>query len=283
MRNDFAVFIISHGRANTLVTVDTLIKHGYTGKYYIVIDDEDSQEQAYYNRFGKDNVVKFSKVEISETFDIMDNFDGRQVPTYARNYLFQLAKELGITYFLELEDDYTCFRQRYEKDDGQLSTRYVTDMDSVIDVYIEYLEVSGAVTVAFAQTGDLIGGKGSKVWVSRLSRKAMNCFFCKTDRVFQFLGRFNDDVNAYIEFGKRGSLFLTTRDIIMDQPTTQQNKGGITDAYKYYGTYVKSFYSVMLNPSAVKISTMGDGNYRIHHLINWENAVPKIISGDFKK
>ena len=42
MRNDFVVFILSHGRANSLVTVDSLNRCGYTGKWYIILDDEDS-------------------------------------------------------------------------------------------------------------------------------------------------------------------------------------------------------------------------------------------------
>ena len=45
MRNDFAVFILSHGRANNLITLKTLDKIGYTGKTYIIIDNEDEQEE----------------------------------------------------------------------------------------------------------------------------------------------------------------------------------------------------------------------------------------------
>lgn len=283
MSNNFAVIILSHGRANNVKTVETLFKSGYTGRYYILVDDEDKDLPAYIKNFGEEHILVFSKAEAIKTFDIMDNFPGKGVPTYARNMLFVFAEKLNLTYFLELEDDYTCFRQRYEDDNGVLRTRYVRDFDSVVDAYIEFLELSGAVTVAFAQTGDLIGGKSSKVWKSGLSRKAMNCFFCKTDRPFKYLGRFNDDVNAYIEFGKRGSLFFTTRDIVMDQPQTQLNAGGITAAYKQYGTYVKSFYSVMLCPSFVQIYSMGQTHHRVHHVIDWEKAVPKIISSDFKK
>ena len=98
MRNDFAVFILSHGRADNVVTVDALKTCGYTGKWYILIDDEDDQEEKYYENFGKDNVIKFCKSEMEGKFDIMDNFDmGRKVPTYARNALPQIAKDLGYT------------------------------------------------------------------------------------------------------------------------------------------------------------------------------------------
>ena len=283
MRNDFFFFLISHGRAYNIITVETLQRCGYTGKWYIIIDDEDDQESLYVQFFGKEHIIKFNKQEVGNTFDIMDNFPGRQVPTFARNALHEIAHNLGLTYFLELEDDYQNFRQRYLDDTGKFCTRYVRDLDSIIDACIEFLEVSGATTVAFAQTGDLIGGPDSKVFTDKISRKAMNCFFCKTDRPFQCFGRFNDDVNAYIDNGKRGMLFFTICDIVMDQPQTQTRSGGITDSYKYFGTYVKTFYSVMLAPNCIKVSTLGISDKRIHHVIDWEHAVPKIISGDFKK
>lgn len=41
----FAVFILSHGRANNIITIQALKKSNYTGKIYIIIDDEDEQEQ----------------------------------------------------------------------------------------------------------------------------------------------------------------------------------------------------------------------------------------------
>ena len=39
--DDFAVFILTHGRPNSVKTIKTLKKCGYTGKVFIVIDDED--------------------------------------------------------------------------------------------------------------------------------------------------------------------------------------------------------------------------------------------------
>ena len=282
VREDFAILILSHGRANNVRTVPTLKEVGYTGKWYIVLDDEDKQYDDYVRNFGKEHIIVFNKEEVGKTFDIMDNFPGRGVPTFARNVFHKIAKDLGLTYFLELEDDYMCFRQRYEEN-GSMRTRYVSNFDLLIEPYLEFLDLSGALCVAFAQTGDFLGGLGSTVWTQQITRKAMNSFFCRVDRPFQFYGRFNDDVNSYVENGKRGYLYFTTRDMCLDQPQTQANAGGITEAYLQYGTYVKSFYSVMLCPSCVKISEMGQSHRRIHHLIDWEVAVPKIISSKFKK
>ena len=42
---DFAVFILSHGRADTISTYRALRDGGYTGRTYVVIDNEDDQEE----------------------------------------------------------------------------------------------------------------------------------------------------------------------------------------------------------------------------------------------
>ena len=47
MRNDFAVFILTHGRADEMVTIKALKKGHYTGKIYLILDDEDEQVNRY--------------------------------------------------------------------------------------------------------------------------------------------------------------------------------------------------------------------------------------------
>lgn len=281
MRNDFAIFILSHGRANNMKTIDTLKRCGYTGKWYIVCDNEDKTIEDYYNNFGKENIIVFDKLQKSKEFDTGDLSDNRKAIVYARNASFDIAKELGLTYFLELDDDYTEFRSRVWNG-HKLTSIYCKDLDSVINEMLDFLESSNAVTVAFAQTGDFIGGVESKIYKEKVLRKAMNSFFCKVDRPFEFLGRINEDTNAYSFLGSQGKLFLTIADMTLNQQDTQQNSGGLTESYLSLGTYAKSFYTVMCSPSAVKVSEMGCGHRRLHHLVYWEYCVPKIISDRFK-
>lgn len=281
MRNDFAVFILSHGRADRVVTVKTLRKRGYTGKIYIIIDDQDSDEPEYYKRYG-DSVIKFNKAEAADRSDVMDMDTDMRIVLYARNECHRIAKELGLTYFLELDDDYNEFRFRVNKN-GMFSSVRIKNLDKLFDAMIDFLEVSGAVTVALAQSGDFVGGMGSNVWKKQLTRKAMNSFFCKVDRPFQFLGRINEDVNAYTLLGSKGKLFFTVAKATLNQETTQQNKKGLTDVYLKYGTYVKSFYTVMCMPSAAKVRMLNTTNPRIHHKIEWDHCTPQIISERYRK
>lgn len=61
MRNDFAVFILTHGRADNVATMGALKKSGYTGKWYMIIDDEDETVDQYYKNFGPEHMVLHSR------------------------------------------------------------------------------------------------------------------------------------------------------------------------------------------------------------------------------
>jgi hypothetical protein len=71
--------------------------------------------------------------------------------------------------------------------------------------------------------------------------------------------------------------------VSLKQTDTQSNKGGLTEMYLNAGTYTKSFYTVMYSPDCAKISVLNTNNSRIHHKINWNNAVPCLISDTYKK
>ena len=282
MSEDFAVFILSNGRPDKVYTVNTLLQQNYTGKYYIILDNEDVTKDAYIKEFGIEHILVFDKKKVADTFDICDNFKNNKVVVYARNVCFDLAKQLNLKYFLELEDDYKLFEIRSEENNKLLTYR-IKNLDRMFESMIEFLNDSNALTVAFAQGGDLIGGLNGQAWRAKLKRKAMNSFFCRVDKPFTFIGRMNDDVNTYTTLGSIGELFLTVCNIDLVQMQTQVTTGGNSEAYLQYGTYLKSFYSVMCMPSSVKISMMGEQHRRIHHLIDWETCVPKIVSSRFMK
>lgn len=281
IRDDFAVLILSHGRADNVKTLKTLMNDGYTGRWYIVIDDEDDQAEEYFMRFG-DHVVQFEKDKYVRRTDTMDALDGRNVVVFARNATFDIADDLGLTFFLVLDDDYTAFNHRYVSG-GKLVSTELGGIDLVFDEMCEFLYTSGALTVAMAQGGDLLGGAESKHLRTRIIRKAMNSFFCMTERRFDFMGRINEDTNAYVIHGATGGLFFTVVDLSLVQTQTQKSAGGLTEAYLDLGTYVKSFYTILGAPSCVQIRVMGGTHTRLHHHVMWDYAVPKILSGRYRK
>lgn len=280
--DNFAAFILTHGRPNNVKTFDTLRKHGYTGKIVLVIDDEDKTEEEYFLKYGK-QVQVFSKSEIAKRFDEMGNFKDRKSIVYARNACFEIAKKMGIKWFIQLDDDYSGFYWRYDQD-CRFTRNSIKNLDVVFDQMTEFVETTKTKTLCMAQAGDFLGGEQSG-YSRKLNmlRKAMNSFICKTDNPIGFLGRINEDVNTYCLRGSRGEVFLTTMQMFLIQAETQSNSGGMTDIYKDNGTYVKSFYTVIAHPSSVVVSGMKSRNTRLHHQINWNKTVPKIISQTHKR
>lgn len=277
--HEFAVFILSHGRSDRVITYDTLIKEGYTGKIYIVLDDEDEEIPEYEKRF--ENIVIFSKADYREKFDIGDSGGNEKVVVYARNAMPDIARKCGYRYYIVLDDDYNSFMYRWPEGE-KLAFLYPKSLDDLFEATFDFLDDSGALTVCYAQGGDFIGGINGG-WQKRLMRKAMNVWFCDTEKPFKFYGRINEDTTTYVLLGQRGKLFFTITDLSINQIQTQSNKGGLTDIYLEKGTYYKSFYSVMFNPSCVKVASMGEKHMRIHHLVNWTACTPKILSEKWKK
>ena len=283
MRDDFCAFILSHGRPDRVYTYDTLMRAGYTGKVYVVIDDEDEAAGEYRQRFG-DKVLQFCKADMDARIDTGDNFDGRNSTIWPRAAFWGLAETVGCKYFVQLDDDYTNIEYRFDKFGNGKYKRVVKTCDAMFDELLNFHIATPTVSVAMSQGGDFIGGAGADK--NRLRRKAMNVFFCSTDRPFILFGRRNEDVNAYVLGSLRGELFFTVMSAKIVQMQTQKNPGLITDSYLESGTYVKSFYSVLYAPSCIKIGMMGDprsGNYRIHHKINWHHTAPKILDESYRK
>ena len=282
LRDDFCVFILTHGRADRVYTHKTIRKEGYTGPVFLVIDNEDDQADEYIRRYGQDNVIVFDKLARARKTDTPDLSDDRRTIIYARNECFDIAERLGFRYFLELDDDYTDFLYRYQVG-CCLYSKTATNLNDIFERMIEFLDCSGAVSVAFAQGGDMIGGAQSVNFHKKLLRKAMNTFFCDTEKRFDFVGRINEDVNTYTSLSNKGLLFLTYSPFMITQKTTQTNAGGMTETYLDMGTYLKSFYSVIYSPQAVKIGEMGDKHKRIHHSINWDRCAPQILNEKWRK
>jgi len=277
---DFAAFILTHGRAGRVDTVKTLRKCGYTGRIVLIVDDLDKQLGDYKDEFG-DQVYVFSKQKAIEMTDEGDNFNDRRAVVYARNICWDIARDLGVRYFLVLDDDYTEFRHKRDGH-GEYIDKKMLKMDKVLDAMLDYYASTPTVSLAMAQGGDFIGGADGNSW-HKPKRKCMNSFICSVDRPFKFFGSTNEDVNAYVTLGSRGDLFLTLTTVALQQRQTQSNAGGLTDIYKAFGTYVKSFYSVMYHPSSVKVSILNSTYERIHHRVSWRNTVPAIISEEYKK
>jgi len=288
MRDDFGVLIITHQRPHHQATLDLFRRRNYTGPIWLVIDDEDPTADEYRRQYG-DQVLEFSKREMEGTFDGGDNFRDHRAGVYARNACWQFARDLGLKYHIQTDDDLKAFTwRRMGHKDGvyKYGAWMATRLDDAFEEMVEFVEATGTLGFSVSIGGDRIGGvKNSRFGQGKrsLQRKPMGMWLVATDRPFQFVGRMNDDVNTYMTLGNRGGLFFSYSGFQIDGPPTQHNEGGMTDLYLARGTYQKSFYTLMMGPSYTTIRSIGVNEYRAHHQIDWKNALPKIVSEELQR
>lgn len=252
--NGFVAFILTHGRPDRVLTYEKLRKHGYTGKIYIVCDDEDKTLPEYRKRFG--DVLVFSKSEIAKTFDEGDNFGDRRAIIYARNACFELARRRRPRPRRGIRHAARLFQFRSNADPCNRTRRRL------------YRRRKGD-EIQRRNTADAQGHE----LVHLLRRPTVSIH-----RPYQRRRQYLRPAGV-----AGGGVFLSILQIGLDQLETQSNSGGMTELYLDAGTYVKSFYTVMYCPSCVVVSAMGTAHRRLHHHIKWRYAVPKILHESVKK
>lgn len=288
MRDDFGILIITHQRPHDQSTLKMLERKGYTGKWWLVIDDEDPTADEYHKLYG-DRVLVFSKTEIGKSFDEGDNFHDHRAGVYARNACWEFARQFGLKYYIQIDDDIRSFQyRRFGTKDGvyRYASWRALRLDLVFAAMVRFMENTPTLGLSVSIGGDRIGGVHNVNFGQGkilLKRKPMGMWLVATDRQFSFIGRMNDDVNTYMTLGNRGGLFFSYSGFQIDGAPTQQTEGGMHDIYAAAGTYQKAFYTIMMGPSYSTIRKMGRFDFRHHHAIKWNNALPKIVSEELRR
>lgn len=277
-RKDFGVIIISHGRPEC-ETVKTLKESGYTGKTYIVVDDEDVTLPKYIELYG-DNVHVFHK---TDDFDLGDLGGTNRVGVYARNECLKVARAKGLKYYCNVDDDMKSLNFRYN-DEGHLKGKKITNLDAVIEGICELFDNSTIQCFGFGNAVDYIGGVQT-FENAKVNPKIMNAFFLRTDNDAIWRGRYSDDQIFLLTEAVKGSpvFKFTPVQQLFDVwiPKRKSNlSGGAIDAYNAIGSYKMRFYLFMFFPSCVSLRQTADG---FDNTIITNNAFPKILSYKAKK
>lgn len=277
MRDDFAVMILSHGRAKEQKTRRTLLKCGYTGKIYIVIDDMDDQQEEYRKLYGAEIIV-FNKQQQLGLFDTMCNADEWRSVVYARNACYEIAEGLGLKYFLMCDDDISDLKFRLVRD-GKLGAYPVRQSDRLFESIIALYENTDVSIFGFSQCGAYIGGANSKKYRDGCQRTCSQMMMIRTQDKTPFNGIFNEDLHVAIESGLRGKIVLSTMLVSIASPVRESNSGGLHDLYKANGSYTHCSYTVMAYPGIAKVSVVQESKLRLKH----SAIAPEILSGRWKK
>lgn len=277
MLNNFAIFILSHGRANDMETVKAIQNAGYTGKWFVVIDDLDSQQELYKEKYG-DNVIVFDKKLWAEKTDTVTNTGELRSPVFARNAITEIAKEKGLKYYAEFDDDIKTFSFRYN-DNGKLAGKPIKNFNEVIEAMLEFQEASGATSLGFASNGGFIGGTEGR-FKQGILRNIHQAYILRADKPIEFKGLLNEDSIANEFCNSTGLLNFELCAVTQTCPVRSTNEGGLHELYKANDEYIRAFYSIIAFPNNLKI-IQRNGTITLQR--KTDTAMPKIISERWKK
>lgn len=280
MLDSFVIFILSHGRAGNVITLDTLRSCGYSGEWRLVVDDEDEQKDDYISAYGADRVVIFSKSEYAEKVDTISICDKPKSPVFARNAICDLAVKSGCKWFGMWDDDIKNVLFRYASE-GKLRGKKVSDLDSVFSAMIDFMQEAGADAMAFANAGGMMGGIHG-AWSEGLRQIVCNTYIIRTGSRSPFIGVFNEDLHYSFLKTSVGEMVFEIMGICFMAPERGTNSGGLSDFYKEQNArnwFEMNVQSLVCCPSMVRINpASGKGLSMLR-----KNATPCIVSSRWKK
>ena len=276
MRDDTAVFILTHGRAKEQRTLKTLSDCGYTGKCYLIIDDMDDQKDLYEEMYG-DMVISFSKPSID--CDTFTNQTEWRTVLYARNATKEIAERLGLSYVLMCDNDISNFTFRIVKGDSLKGFR-ITDMNSLLDSMAKVMQAGGLSIFGFSQSGAFVGGANSSKYIEGCQRTCSQAIMVSIKDFVEFRGIFGEDLHVALDAGNSGKIVISTMLVSIQSPERTANTGGLHDLYKSNEMYVTLFYSIIAFPAIVKLWRQGE---EWTHRITRGSIAPMILSQSYKK
>lgn len=244
----FAIFILTNGRPNHQYTLEFLRK-SFKGDVFLLCDNEDKTLKEYQKNYGE-QVVVFDKKEWVSKSDPMDNFQSKNSVLYARNAVFEIAKDMGYEFFVMVDDDVTGLSFRYEKD-GKLVGEPVKDFNKVSSVILETMDNTGTDFFSFGMDKIYIGGSSNSQYKKKIIDKVYCFIFCRTEQQHFYKGIMNEDEINNILSMSVGKLAKSLTAIqIQYKPIGRDNIGGNAETYNENGyySYIRNFYPIIAFP-----------------------------------
>lgn len=256
---NYAVYIISHKRAQAISTIDALRESGYTGKIYVVVDDKDPQLTSYKQKY-KDSLLIFTKSDYShiDLYDLNPSFDSAVIPKHA---VFDFAKRHGVEGVIILDDDMDNFRYRFYDKQGKLRNSAIQcdhALDKVFEACFGFLsETNVPCCISFLPAGRFFPDT-----MSKFIRQCVNMFICRVDFGSRWTGRFADDENTFTKQNTIGALMFSLQQINFTSKTydVSKNDGGMDTLNRSQSHYSRHFQLILGNPWNAPITVYDKDN-----------------------
>lgn len=271
MRDDFALYILSHNRASKVSTLTMLKQCNYTGKWFIVIDDEDDVAE-YTRLYGKENILVFNKDIYMDTkiYEPIDNLHKKGCAFPARNFINEHARSSGLRFFAQFDDDIQELLFRYVDETGKFKRAKCYNIDKVLEEFIRFMECSDTISgTCFTIDSAYFGGKDGK-FKDGMGRRIYQTMILKVSNQVPWVGSYSEDfLLSMLNIDK---LYFEVYSISFVSPQMSTNRGGIDysslfDARVYLKVALGEKLSLTPSGSLVQKNN---------------NLFPKIISSRFK-
>lgn len=260
LKGEYGVFIPTHGRAKSQVTMNMLLDCGFTGDIWLVCDNLDDSLDEYIELYG-DRVLVFDKRDWAMRTDRLTNEVELGTVLYARNYIQWVGEQKGYDVIGVFDDDLDSFSIRYELD-GRLQTHLMEDgMDDLIAGIIEFVLDGNIMAMSLAHNGGYFGGLEGE-FKEGLTRNPSGAWFMNlTEKLPQcFRGIVNEDSIYVRDAGRVGGLVFKLMDVMFSTPKRGTNEGGHSEMYSEMSKYIHSSYVKIASPSTM--SMLDDGGRR---------------------
>lgn len=275
---NFSIFITSHNSPDECRSFYSLRKAGYKGQIYIVIDDADPQYDVYIEHVF--NLKVFHKQDYVDKLDIGMSKVNPQLAAvlYARAAVEDFAKDMGLDYFIVMDDDLYGFRYRYI-DGTKLCSRPVENFNWLVDNYIQFMNESNAICLSFANDGSFIGGASAVEKI--LERRSCHTIFLRdTRKEFEWKFAVNEDYVSSLLYANVGQLMFTLPFVQRNISGMNDRQEGMHDLYESTTEFQRAFYNVIACPWTCTVT-----EYKNHFVVrtNKNSAYPKIVSSKYRR
>lgn len=271
-----AVFIITHGRPFNQRTLQTLTSFSYTGKVYLVLDDEDTTIDDYVKTYGTDSILVFNKEKYINETDTGLHRPYRKFAVFARNAVEDLAVELGLDYFMVFDDDITNFRIRYDENGSLKSCSLSGIIDDVFESCIKFMADTGIHCTSFGFCNVYRSGVECLYTENSRNRLCAEAFIRDTKIRVHWRLNMVEDLITSLDYNRMGDVWLQLLpvqvEILMSEGAVE---GGNSDAYNDFGLYRLNFMPTIAYPDC-NVVKFHNGKWRT--TLSAVNSVPKIVS-----
>lgn len=274
------IFIPSYHRPDNVKTVAYFLKLGYDPKkLHVILDDEADDREQYEANMAKLGVPVhvFDMEEARERFDYVHRpSPARRSAGQARNQFYDLAKRLGIDFYVVIDDDTNHYQIRPFANYKRMAQ--LKDFERVFAAVKEFMQRQRIGLFGLSQTGDLM----QIPYTGLLRRKVMNTTFVDTRFIYRGERGVQDDDTSQFVTAMNEGYFLGSMGtgLVLNQTPSAKAEGGLTDLYRELKLLNKSLVCPIQFPSCIHAERQEKNGGRLHHRIAYRYLAPVLMKGE---